>query len=1248
MKPRSTFVLLFAFALVVCGSVSVHGQGTDLGTIRGSVTDASGAVVANASVTILDVATGETRHTTTNSRGEYQMFGLPSGRYKVTLAVAGMSTEDITGVVLNGSDVATANGVLKVATTTENVVVTAEAPMIDSADQTISSTITNREVIDLPRDSRDVYDFLYLNPNITQADSDGELKFLGFQSYGASFTLDGQRATNTVFGSHSTSEPSLEAVSEVNVLSNDFSAEYAGIANIRITTKRGENQFHGSIFYNNKNSALAALQLQDQQGIRDFVPTQFASKYPTPYFNFNDVGASLGGPIPGLKKTWFFMAYERNFVRQPVNISNNKLPHPAFWTGDFTPLVVPSAINQFTPDPSILPDVPAGVSLTQSEIDQDTYCTGWPNCTGAGAQFVIIPSRLLNPNTQKLIDLYFPKISPSVAVDTTTNDLGRIRDTFQTLLPGGSTRDLGTLRMDHDFGDKDHVYGVYNAQAFTGTTSPVFSPMTGLGLTQRDIRDNTVSLSYLRIIHNNLINEARGGFNREFNFTHSNTTLQSFLSSIGFDQSAVDAYGAVVGTSQLPTHGHPYIELGSDFVAFGRNGDRNTERELHQYLATFGDTLTWVVNNHNLKMGADLVRNVAQDGFAASRGNPRGRLRYRGSGLDPFTNFLLGLPPRSVVYVPEARPIMDVHNWEQGYFFQDDWKVTPRLTVNLGVRYELMSPFIDKNDIMLNFDPNFNNHKGRFIIASSKTSQFVDPRIADTTLPVVTAAQSGLGIGRGLVRTDKNNFAPRIGMALRVGENSVVRGGYGIYFPTSAAQGIRDPISTNAFNQTQTKQKITTPLQSWPTPLTGGDLVTNTIYTSALSFNAVPINLQAPLIQQYNATYERELGLKTSVRVSYLGVTSHGLIGGRDLNELRPSNTPWGTGQDADGDGIADSPFVPCTPDNGDCAPSLADFARLPYPTLGDFLISFGNYGHSQSNSYQAQLERRFSGGLMFNASYTYADQKSDGLDLANSSLGGVPYNPFNPERDYTQDSWVSRHRFVFYGVYDLPVGRGKRFGSSFSRWADAVIGGWQTTYQMFAKSGTAFTPYWTCDNCGSNDSVRSVGPGNIAVDSVSALGDFDDFIGYRPLVVGNYKQHVGDQLYNPAAFAPPTMGADVFDNPGVARKNLLWGPGAWGANFGLHKDFKIGERVTASLGADFDNIFNHPIRMPDLDFADSNFSYLGGFNIAIDPNTHMPTLAGVNRNNDPVTGFGRISSTFSQEGIDSRRTTRLRLRITF
>jgi hypothetical protein len=175
---------------------------------------------------------------------------------------------------------------------------------------------------------------------------------------------------------------------------------------------------------------------------------------------------------------------------------------------------------------------------------------------------------------------------------------------------------------------------------------------------------------------------------------------------------------------------------------------------------------------------------------------------------------------------------------------------------------------------------------------------------------------------------------------------------------------------------------------------------------------------------------------------------------------------------------------------------------------------------------------------------------------------------------------------------------------------------------------------------------VRFVGPGNIAVTSVSALGDFNDFIGYRPLIVGKINHRTGDQFFDPNAFAPPPMGADVFDNPAVARKNTLWGPGAWGVNFGLHKNFRFGERVTAALGADFNNLFNHPIRMPNQDFADSSFAYLGGFNIQIDPATLMPQLVpgGLSPNSD----FGRAFSTFSQEGVDSRRTVRLRLRITF
>jgi Carboxypeptidase regulatory-like domain/TonB dependent receptor len=1208
----------------------LFAQGTDLGTIRGSVSDATGAAIPNAKVVVLDLSTNTTRETTSNSRGDYQMFGLRAGRYKVSVSAPSMGTTDLTGIILNGSDVVGANAVLKVATQQQAIEVTAEVPTIDTEDQTISDTITSRAVLDLPRDSRDVYSFLYLNPNITQSGTDGAFKFLGAQSYGANFSLDGQRSNGGIFGDHTASQPSLEAVGDINVLTFDFGAEYSGIANIRVTTKRGGAGYHGSIFYNNKNSALAAWTLQDKIGKENFSPTPFQSKYPNPYFNLTDVGGSLGGPIPGLKKTWFFAAYERNWNVAPVNVQSTKLPHPSLYTGDFS-LV----------DDTSKPAVPAGVILTPDEIANNTV-------GGLGTQFITIPSRLLNPTVQSLIGTYFPKVGLSAPINPVTGVIGGPDDPsgYQTLLPGRSVRDLGTLRVDHDFTERDHVYVVYNALGNTAANTVVQTPYTGLGLSQLEGRNNTLSISYMRSFGDHVVNELRGGFNKEKLKRHSNTTLEGFLSSIGFDQSDIDAYGAVVGASELTTFGHPAITFGKNFAIF-QNGGRNTDRPMDQNLATFGDTLTWVLGKHNLKMGADFVRNQALDGFAVNRGNPRGSITYGSAKtLNPFTQLLLGLPATSVSFISLPRPPMDVYNWEQGFFFQDDWKVTPRLTLNLGLRYELITPFVENHDLLANFDPNFvdpnTGNKGRFVIPSDRTRQFLDSRIL-SQFTVVNADKSGLGIGRGLVRTDKNNFAPRIGVAFRVSDKSVLRGGYGFYYPTSAAQGIRDPIATNPFNQGITKSSVdpvNNPLQPWPgfqhgfSPLTGGDITTN--FNTVPSINAVPVGLQQPRIQQYNVTFERELARDTSIRLSYLGSALSGLIDGVDLNEIQPSDVPFGT---SIGDGV-----TACDPvNNGDCLPSAADQARQPFPGLGDFLLTYGNHGHGRSNAFQTQFEHRYSHGLMLNLSYTYLDQKSTGLDTGNSSLGGVTYNPFQPNQDYGQEAFVPHNRFVAYGIYDLPVGKGKRFGSSLSGWANALLGGWQTSFNMFAKSGAGFTPYWVCDDCG------PVSPGNVGVGSVDAVGDFNN-TSFRPTVIGNYKHRVGDQIWDPNAFGLPLLGADMFSNPAVAKRNLLIGPGAWGVSLGVHKEIHLGERVMASLGADFNNVFNHRLFAPDSDYGGGGgpFAMLGDFNVTVNPTTLK--LNPIDPVNDVTLNdaFGRLLNTFTQEGIDSRRTVRLRLRITF
>jgi hypothetical protein len=1228
---RKILILCVVLFAVGFSGTPAFGQGTDLGTIRGNVTDSGGAVIANADVTVTDSLTKASRETHTNGQGDYEVFGLNPGTYTVLITASGMNKSETNNVVIKGSDSVGINAVLKVSSTQESVVVSMEAPTIDTEDQTISQTIDSLAIIDLPRDSRNVYSFLYLNPNVTQADSDGSFKFIGAQSYGASFSLDGQRSNGGIFGQPTASQPSLEAVGEINILTSDFSAEYAGIANVRVNTKRGGSEYHGSVFYNNSNSALAAWTLDDKNAKADFVPNALQDKYPNPYFNITDFGGSFGGPVPHLKKTWFFAAYERNYSVSPVKVRDTKAPHPSLYTGDF------SGLND-----DAKPLVPDGVTLTPSEITNNTITDSDGNL-----RFVTIPSRLLNPTVQALINTYFPKIGLSAPINP---DTGRIVGGFATILPGRSVQDIGTLRLDHDFSENNHLYGVYNVSAQNGATAPVegtSNAYIGLGLTQSDRKNNTVSLSYTHTFSSNFINEVRGGFNKQHLLVHSNTTLEGFLSSIGFTQADIAAYGSVVGAFALGTQGHPAINFAGTFTTF-TNGGRNTFRPLDQNLITFGDTLTWIKGKHAFRMGGDLVRNAAVDGFALNRGNPRGAINYTGTGTNPFTEFLLGLPANNVVSVLQPRPPMDVRNWEHGYFIQDNWKVSQRLSVNLGLRYELVTPFTDKNDLIANFDPNYVNPQtgqlGRFVIPSTKTLQFLDTRIIDFGYTFA----STYGLGRGTVFADKLDFSPRIGLAYRLGEKTVLRGGYGIYYPTSAAQGIRDPIATNPFNQGITKKSVSgSPLDGWPgngvdgiSPISGGGVSRGLGGTPAV--NVVPFDLKQPRIHQYNATLEREIGWGNAVRFSYLGATMHGLIAGKDLNLIAPSDVPFGTHVVDDNTG---EPIGICDPvNNGDCGTSNEDLARYKYPALGDFLLSYGNFGHAQENAFQATFEHKYSHGLLFSLSYTYLDQKSTALDTGNSSLGGIAYNPITPDSDYGVDGYVSKNRVVAYGVYDLPLGRGRHYGASMSRWADLVVGGWQTSFNMFAKSGTGFTPFWICDDC------NPLEPGNIGISSVDAVGDFNAEPSYRPTVLSNdFNKHNGDSIFNAAAFGPPSVGADVFSNAQVAKRNMLWGPGTWGVNLGLHKDFHATERLTLQFGADVDNIFNHPLLSPNADAGGGGgaFALLGDFNIRVDQNTGrlLPVAAS---DIIPNPDFGRLISSFTQEGINNRRTIRLRLRITF
>src|SRR5919205_1978696 len=280
---KNSSVLTLAVWCVLSGFSTAFSQGTNLGTIRGTVTDANGAVVADAPVKIVDLTTGISRDLTTNGEGNYEAAGLKPGDYSVTISAANFKTV-VLRAVLNGSEAVRADARLEIGSQVETVNVTTEAGIIQKETPTISGTINAQQFQQVPRDSRDVLEFLYLNPDITQgANGDGSFKFIGAQSYGATFSLDGQRTNGGIFGEPTSSQPSLETIGELTVLSKNFTAEYSGIANIRIETKRGGANYHGSLFYNNKNSALAARSLQEKRDEATFLPTSAVPTFPKPY-----------------------------------------------------------------------------------------------------------------------------------------------------------------------------------------------------------------------------------------------------------------------------------------------------------------------------------------------------------------------------------------------------------------------------------------------------------------------------------------------------------------------------------------------------------------------------------------------------------------------------------------------------------------------------------------------------------------------------------------------------------------------------------------------------------------------------------------------------------------------------------------------------------------------------------------------------------------------------------------------------
>ena len=1052
--------------MLVLSSTGALAQST-LGTIRGTVFDPQRQIVVDAAVLITDEDTGVPRVVETNAAGDFEAVNLRAGRYQIEISAPGFKRALITGVVLRAGETARADATLELGGSAEEITVTGGVAAIQLESQALTGTITKEQLEKLPRVSREFSDFLYLDPNVVGDQAGNGFQFLGGRTYGVSFVQDGQRSSSGIFGNLGSSSPNIDAISEVKVLSNSYSAEYGGLAGVVVTTRRGLGRYSGSGFFDfNADELNARSYAQAQAGVSRTDPT-FDS-------NIKRWGGSLGGPIVR-NRTFFFGAYDAFRSKGNAFSSMATVPTAAMRNGDFS-------------------------QTTLAIVDP---------LTGQPFPGNVIPADRISPNSRAVMDFFYPE--PNQA--PLANGWGRYRVPITT----GNERERYDLRIDHEIASNSSAFVRGSWQTATPQTVLENNFYPQLGFQDRSITGRTLASSWTHIVSPRLVNEFRMGLNRDRSNRRSPFVAGDLADRFGFEIPAE-------GRDRLGFQAFEFTGANSPSII--RDQRQNSLRDIKTDAFSVSNSFTWVTNRHTVKVGGLWARTHVLDGFSAGANEGSGAYRFNGSRSgNSFSDFLLGLPFESFQQVNTrgGAPLEATSN-EWAAFVQDDWKVNNSLTLFLGMRYEVLGNFVEKNDLLINFD----TATGSLILPNPSIFDNLDPA-AQRTVPVVLA--DDLDLPRSLVRNDTNNFSPRVGFAYRLDESNktVLRGGVGLFYPTQAAQGIRDALSRAPFRYSIRRQS-----PQFDRAFSTG----NVLQTPGFGVNGVDPGLESAEVLQYNLTLEREVFGNLGLRATYMGSRMRKLLVNRDINTLRPSTEFY-------------------DPDNPD------HWARLPYPNLGAFLNVVENAGSGRFDALQFEVRRPSIAGLQFQFAYTLSYSDSNAPDLGNSSLGVIQYNPYDIEEDRGPDPNIPRHRVVANAVWELPVGRSQRYLSSMPLWADAVLGGWTVSTIFQARTGAFLTPYFAYGT----DPFYPANTGK-AYDTINGFGE-----AWKPDVVGDPKgPREPSQWFNLAAFAVPAPGTT-----GNAKRGIIVGPGTWVANLGLYKDIFRGRGTRAELRVTADNVFNHP-----------------------------------------------------------------------
>jgi Carboxypeptidase regulatory-like domain/TonB dependent receptor len=1061
--------LIAAVSLYLFFASSAAAQ-TTFGSIMGTVTDPSGAVVPGAAVTVTNAGTGAIRRVTTNPSGVFNVPDLELGSYRVGVAAKGFATYERTALRLIARQVINLNVALVLGNTATVTQVTAAAPVIDTTDATISSVVTGNSMEDLPmvtrrRTDSGIFDMILLNTGGYQTPDNGSGPIIhgAPQAAAQTLTINGIALVRNTSGFGAGEEqPSFDFVQEESLTTADAPAEFATPSAVTQVTKSGTNQFHGSLFEDHSSNGLDA---------RDFFAPTIAHSV------FNEFGVDLGGPIKK-NKVFFFFVFDGSRVGSDQLLVAS-VPLPAWRNGDFSNLLSQgiTVTNPFS-----------GVPFANNQI----------------------PQNLISSVSQKTQNLYpEPNYGPA----------GTLSNNFRENVPyiGPLTWDKYNARVDYNLSPRDAISGSFNK-----VMAPQYytDDLPSIGHVTQTRYGLASYFSWTHTFAPNLVNEFRAGYVRGRYVYYPTLIGSDLIQQLG-----------IQGVTASNIHDVPIFDItGVTSIDMDAAGDSYEDHLEQSY--EFMDNIAWTKGRHLMKFGFDAIRDQMLHSNISS--SVYGQYSFPGvyTGFG-YSDFLLGVPQTSNLSVPTPNAYLLGTMW--GLYAQDEFKVTPKLTLNYGVRWDITPPYHEENGEIYNFD----TQNGDLVVPQNGLSR-ISP-LYPKNVPVINASQADYP-ANALLNSPYDRIVPRFGFAFTPSQNgkTVIRGGYGIYtnlvYSNVVQSLIGGPFSGEATYINAINNGV--PLFSFPDPfLPAGTVSTEDVEGMNPNFNL-------PYTQQWNFTVERQFG-GIGLRASYVGTHTVDMLYQSNLNQPAPSLTPFSVSERA-------------------------------YP-LYDTVTWIDSGGSDDYNDFELSGEKTYGNNLTFSSGYTY---EKDLTDVGNSdtTTGDLVQNRFDLEADQGNNIDTPTQRLFAYALYKLPVGHDQRFLSNAKPVAQALLGGWTMMWSGLIQTGEFFTP-----------SFAGFDPSN--TDTFGGRPDVVPGVSTRPPGGPSI-----NEWFNPAAFEIPGCpdANPVCANPanvgqfGNAGVGILEGPTQHNLDFTLMKTFPIKERYQLQFRVNVVNLLNHPnFYNPDGDISD-------------------------------------------------------------